>query len=444
MKYRIAHPSADDQRRKQKCLEQLTTDRRRLLVKWPFIGGILIRMELVPVRDDRLKTAATDGDNIFVDIDFYEKLTPGERLFVLAHEVWHVALLHFARCQNRDRELFNYAADLEIHFALKAEKLAEPFVLPHNPKWAGLAAEEIYEHLRKTPPAALPKPATDGKDQKSGKRAGDGQTNEHFGDKTKSFDRHLQKEEHAEEPPTEDAKDTEETPAADFVIDEDYAPHVTATAVERARSRIVAAAQQCERTQGKLPAHYAALLERLRKPELPWQELLKQFVTTCYGGRRRWLPPARRHVWHDLYLPSMRSERLNAVVVLDTSGSTANDLPVFFGELVALLNSFGKFDLTVIQCDAEVQHADTFSDAAPPPPNHQWQVFGMGGTDFRPAFEYVKSQLREPPDLLLFFTDGVGTAPVQPPPYPVMWLLTHDGQKPAPWGRVVRFRNSTD
>ena len=435
MKYRIVHPGADAQRRKQKCLEQLTTDRRHLLVKWPFIGGILIRMELIPVRDDRLKTAATDGDNIFVDIDFYEKLTAGERLFVLAHEVWHVALLHFARCQNRDRELFNCAADLEIHFVLKEEKMSEPFVLPHDPKWAGLSAEEIYERLRKTPRSPQPKHTS------GGKASGDGQTNERFGDNTKPFDRHLQKNQDAEETTTEEADGTQ---TADFVIDADYTPKVTATTAERVRSRIVAAAQQCERTQGKLPAHYAALLERLRKPELPWQELLKQFVTTCYGGRRRWLPPARRHVWHDLYLPSLRSERLNAVVVLDTSGSTGNDLPTFFGELVALLNSFGKFDLTVVQCDAEVQHVETFSDAAPLPPNHQWQVFGRGGTDFRPAFDYVKKQMREPPDLLLFFTDGYGTAPAQPPPYPVMWLLTNDGQKPAPWGRLVHFKNSQE
>ena len=112
----------DEEDRKQVCMEQLAQDRQQLLLQWPFIGGIIMRMELVPVRDDRLNTASTDGDSIFVDIDFYSKLNKEERQFVLAHEVWHSVLLHFARCQNRDRELFNIAADLEIHFTLETRK----------------------------------------------------------------------------------------------------------------------------------------------------------------------------------------------------------------------------------------------------------------------------------------------------------------------------------
>jgi predicted metal-dependent peptidase len=49
--------------------------------------------------------------------------------------------------------------------------------------------------------------------------------------------------------------------------------------------------------------------------------------------------------------------------------------------------------------------------------------------------------MRIQPDLLLFFTDGFGNAPKQPPAYPVMWVLTHDGKQPAPWGRVVHFKS---
>ena len=127
-----------EEARKQVCQEQLAQDRQQLLMKWPFIGGIIMRMELIPVRDDRLDTACTDGDNIFVDINFYSKLTKDERLFVLAHEVWHSILLHFARLQDRERKLFNIAADLEIHFTLEDEKTHEPFVLPHETAWKDL------------------------------------------------------------------------------------------------------------------------------------------------------------------------------------------------------------------------------------------------------------------------------------------------------------------
>ena len=64
---------------KRKAAEQLAIDRHQLLMKMPFIGSLLMRLDLVPVRDDRLKTAATNGDAVFVDIDFYAKLSAEER-----------------------------------------------------------------------------------------------------------------------------------------------------------------------------------------------------------------------------------------------------------------------------------------------------------------------------------------------------------------------------
>ena len=136
----------------------------------------------------------------------------------------------------------------------------------------------------------------------------------------------------------------------------------------------------------------------------------------------------------------MRDEALKAVVAIDTSGSTQNDLPVFFAELVSLMKSFGKFDLDVIQCDAKIQNVEHYSEANPPPPDKKWKVKGFGGTDFHPVFDYIRKKMHVQPDLLVFFTDGYGDAPKQRPAYPVMWVLTSDGRQPAEWGRVTRFK----
>ena len=476
----IRDTNASEEARKKVCLEQLALDRQKLLIRWPFIGGVIMRMELIPVRDDRLTTACTDGDNIFVDINFYAKLSKEERVFVLAHEVWHSVLLHFARLQDRDRDLFNIATDLEIHFALEGEKMREPFVLPHDPQWRGLSAEEIYEQLpafqkksmsggigqgnpgdkpnnamgkgqsgfdkhvyqgdalpdKPSSPEGEPEMGQDGDDS-----SGDKQNSAH-GNGHSDFDKHVYQGD-----AFPDKQSSHETRAEmgqgacqEFVMDNDYNPSTSDETVEHSRSRTIAAAQQVERMQGELPAGVKSLLDKLQKPSLPWQELLKQFVTTCYGGKRRWLPPARRHVWQDLYLPSMRNEALKAVVAIDTSGSTMGDLPVFFAELVSLMKSFGKFDLEVIQCDAEIQVVEHYSEGNLPPPDKKWQVKGFGGTDFRPVFEYIQKTRKVQPDLLLFFTDGYGTAPSRRPLYPVMWVLTGDGVEPADWGRVVRFK----
>jgi predicted metal-dependent peptidase len=60
------------------------------------------------------------------------------------------------------------------------------------------------------------------------------------------------------------------------------------------------------------------------------------------------------------------------------------------------------------------------------------------------VFDYVRTKMREKPDLLLYFTDGYGTAPDRQPGYPVMWVLTKDGRPPCGWGRVMHFKKTTE
>ena len=51
--------------RKATIAELLAQDRQKLLMKLPFTGSLVMRLDLVPVSDERLPTAATDGDRIF-------------------------------------------------------------------------------------------------------------------------------------------------------------------------------------------------------------------------------------------------------------------------------------------------------------------------------------------------------------------------------------------
>ena len=467
-------------RQKRKVEELLAQDRQKLLMKMPFVGALLMRLDLAPVRDGRLDTAATDGDRIYVDIDFYMKLKSEERLFVLAHEAWHCALIHFMRRGDRKKELFNVAADLEIHFILTDEGLKAPFVLPHDPRWKGLSAEEIYERIQEKAQRlmingcggggdVLDSEMSKGKESENIKGHGNGQ----------GFDKHLErdvangdtgiqsgKKSSGEDSGASDGGAADDENDGDGGVgswkqggdsaaeakgtqkghdgkgrDEDYSPEVKPGAEERCRERLTAAVQQYERTKGSLPAFLAGLVEAILKPEIGWKELLAQFVTNCYGGGRRWLQPARRHVWKGLYLQSQRTDRLRAIVGIDTSGSTSGgDLQKFFSELVALLNSFGSYELTVIQCDAAVGKVETFDDCNLLNPNRVWEVTGGGGTDFRPVFSYIDEHSELDPNLLIFFTDGYGDYPERPPPYPVMWLLTSDGRCGVEWGQQVKFK----
>ena len=413
-----------DDKIKELTLRSMEQDRQKLLMRQPFIGMILVHLDFVPITSG-CRTACTDGSRVFMNCKFYAQLDLEERLFVLAHETWHCVLLHFARLQNRNPEKFNIATDLEIHFILQKEKMKEPFVLPHDPDWDGLSAEEIYKKLGKSKKRP-PDPGCCSKGFEGNCEDG------------KGFDEHIYKNGSGTEGAAEEIN---AGGAGEF--DPDFAPQVDAQSVEKMRQITIQSAQTIERTQGRMPGFLQGIIENLRKPELNWKELLKQFVTSCYGGSRRWLPPARRYVGMGLYLQSRRNEKFNAVMAIDTSGSTTGDLPKFFAELSNLLKSFGNYELTVIQCDCEIQRMEKFSGDTPLPPNYQWESYGHGGTSFIPPFEYVKEhKLR--PDIFIYLTDGYGDAPEKAPNFPVLWVLTHDGENPALWGKKIKLKGSAD
>lgn len=413
---------------KKQTLAVMCQDRQKLLVRFPFTGGFLMRLEFVPVRDCRLRTAATDGERIFMDIAFCTTLSNDERLFVMAHEVWHCVLMHMLRCQTRDPSAFNVATDMEVNRMLKKEGLKAPdWCLMPKREWEELSAEEIYEQIRKRP-----KPPKISQNQNGAGAQADGGIGS-----DKQFDKHIY-------PSTSSGEDntiavTDQWGEVGF--DKDYAPLITKELADKIRERIVAVAQQIERTRGTIPEHLANIVRAALRPQIRWQEVLAQFVTSCYGGSRRWLPPNRRHISQGLYLQSSRKERLQAAVAIDTSGSTTADLPQFFSELTSLLNTFGDYELTVMQCDCEIQNVEKF-DAYNPFHSTDWKAYGHGGTDFRPPFVYVAEHSEIEPSCLIYITDGCGPAPNNPPPYPVLWILTGDSEKPAPWGLDLRLRQS--
>ncbi|MBP5294116.1 MAG: hypothetical protein J6Y95_00170, partial [Lachnospiraceae bacterium] len=137
-------PTEEEEALKRKVREEMVQDRCRLLDCQPFVGKLAMHLNMIPVIDCRLTTACTDGTHLYVDAEFYSRLSPAERLGIIAHEVWHCGLRHFQRKGNRDRDKFNYAADVEVDLLLHQDGFKIE-MLPFDPEWVGMTAEQIYE-----------------------------------------------------------------------------------------------------------------------------------------------------------------------------------------------------------------------------------------------------------------------------------------------------------
>jgi len=466
---------------KKEIGESLAIDRHSLICDFPFTAAISMRMDLIPVRDKRIRTACTDGKSVYFDCDFYSRLKRKERMFVLAHEIWHCVMLHLSRCQTRDRQLFNIATDMEVNNLLvenaAGKDIAPPDEVLFPPdKLKGKSAEVIYDWLlkqaqKKQKTSGMPMSGAGGNDadnndsnnsdvddcdndasngknhskkaKNDSKKDKDGKNS---GDLKGQFDKHTYTDDNGDG----DVNDTVTDQWGEVGYDDDFCPSVPSDIAEKMREAAIAAAQQCQRETGGLPGAVKSLLDKVMKPEIDWKDELCNFVTMVYGDGRMWLPPNRRYVYDEMYFQSKRESVLKIAVAVDTSGSCIGDLPKFFGELNGLLNSFGKYELTLIQNDYAISRVDTFDQDNPfDPEDFEWE--GGGGTSFKPPFEWLKEHNPDI-DCFVFFTDGYEgfyddsscvNKDYPEPPYPVLWVLTKDGNKDfCPWGKKIFFKES--
>ena len=429
----------------------LSQVRRDILDKYPFIGSIALRMDMIPVRDVRIRTACTDGDNVYFDIAFLSSLSDAERKFVLAHEIWHAVLMHLVRRHNRIPTLFNIATDKEVNYLLKQDG----FIPPPNLCWpegeeVGKCAEEIYEMMLKK----LPKQKGGGGKDKN-KSKDDGSDGSGSGNKqgklSGQFDKHVYEGESDDGDQPNGNEGGGETSGSEKISDKygdvgfdpDFKPHVSKQFSDRMRETIISEAQRVEKMKGSVPAHVKELITRVMTPEIKWQEVLAQFVTRCYNsGNRTWIPPNRRYIHDGIYLPSQQASKIKIATVIDTSGSTMGDRSKFLGELNGLIKSFGRFDLHLIHCDADVQHYDHFTQDD----NFNievdgYELAGGGGTAMKPALDYIIDNGLEV-DAIIVLTDGyIDSIPKNPTGLPTLWIITKDGTEDfCDWGQKIKLK----
>ena len=121
------------------------------------------------------------------------------------------------------------------------------------------------------------------------------------------------------------------------------------------------------------------------------------------------------------------------VIAIDTSMSCkASLVQKFLEETYGILSQsesfYRRFCIHLIQCDERVQ-SDVVIESQQQLAAYMedFQVKGMGGTDFRPVFQYVEKLLAKKAFHklrgLIYFTDGYGRYPLKKPPYDTAFVF---------------------
>lgn len=289
----------DLNRMKGEAQAGLESLRAGLLISRPFLAMVAMRLDLVAVVDDRLKTAATNGSTIFFDARFFAACSPEKRLFVFAHEVWHCALGHMSRRGSRLSNLWNLATDHEINELLDKDGFPMPEDAVYFPQLWHLNAEQVYEALL-----------------------------ENQEDRPHDFDVHL---------PRPDLHVSLEQCHRSVLIDPDFTPLSAAPSAARSKQLRQSAARDTLRRHGKLPGIIQLELDKIKQSSLDWRPILAQFLQQAIPSRLVWTRPLRRHVHAGLYLPSRQRDRIRIAIAVDVSGSAIGLLSRFLSEVAYLL-----------------------------------------------------------------------------------------------------------
>ena len=121
------------------------------------------------------------------------------------------------------------------------------------------------------------------------------------------------------------------------------------------------------------------------------------------------------------------------IIAIDTSGSTAGELvqkflQKTFNVLKSTENYFSKVNIHIIQCDAVIQeHVKITSEEEFDEYISSMEIHGLGGTDFRPVFDFADELIKrgEFTNLrgLIYFTDGFGYFPERKPDYETAFVF---------------------
>jgi len=380
----------------------------KVLNKNPFFGSILFALPVI--EEPAVGTLGVDGEVLYYNPEFWNKLSRAKQYGILMHEAGHLFLKHLWRGRNYKEiaadpttgqvvSIFNIAGDHVINNMIAEDsRFALPQPCCQDPKYKGWATEAVYHDLVKNMPKMTEKQMQDFVKKFGG--GGDSWCSKKHWNKGQGEKQLKQQEEKW--------------------------------------NNVIKQAVQYSRERGYEPAWMKRLYDELQ-PKEDWRNILREYIQP-FSNDYTFNPVDRRYLESDFSLPDIcDGEKLDWIAVgIDTSGSIQGaELNAFIGELKSILSAYDQVKCKLTFCDAEATPFVELKDFETDKGNIK--VAGGGGTDFVPVFKMVAKE-DTPPLCLLYFTDGYGNFPQRAPDYDTMWITTTGDAVKFPWGKVLKYK----
>ena len=446
---------------------------------FPHLSGIFRKLDIR--FSDRIETAAvTPSGKLLLNRDFFSRLKPGvETAFLLAHELLHLAQKIFERGKGfQDQESLNIAHDVLIN-ELLCETMGytkppldglswEWFYKEYiNPDWRygevccalpGMKEKvSLYYSLEELVRIIISlKEQNRGMSNHSWKKpvffpdSGDGPSplgNHPFADLFAEVEAPSEKKD--PEPAQKDNPEPAEKITLDMIgenleetlfPEEDKASRVKrkneleAVCLNAAALSILFPSSSCG--MGRNAGGCFSDVEIVRSHySPPWEMAMQRWFDGVAVPKRSWARASRRGAWRsDVVLPGRAQDCFMMHIILDTSGSMTEYIPLLLSQIGSFARNVGMEQVHILQCDTEVAD-DEFVEIGQ---LEKYRVNGYGGSDMSPAM----LKLAEDPDVtsVLVITDGyIDYPPETDIPYDVLWCIpdVYRHNRPPDYGQVI-------
>jgi predicted metal-dependent peptidase len=343
-------------------IDKIVVARVGLLLRHPFFGNMATRMKLIDA-SDWLPTAATDFRNFYFNREFFEKMTPRQVEFVVAHEILHCVFDHMMRNEGREKQIWNIAADYCVNGILKRDRIGDdpPVKFFYDRKYDNWSAEQVYDEIYNK------------------------YDEEQLNQLGQMLDHHMD---------PEGGKDGQ--------------PQYSKEELKKIRDEIKEAMIQSANAAGagNVPGEIARMIKDMTEPKMDWREMLRMNIQSLVKNDFSFSRPNRKGQMTGAVLPGCNFDTsIDVCVALDMSGSISDEMGAdFLGEVKGIMQEFKDFNIKIWCFDTKVYNEQDY-DSYNGDEIDEYEIMGGGGTEFDCNWDYMKEHDIRPKKFIMF-TDG--------------------------------------